>query len=55
MGKQGDEVKRVLRGGDRVVVEDQEGRVVDCVDNIPHAFCLGRSLMMTSLICCDNG
>jgi pimeloyl-ACP methyl ester carboxylesterase len=52
VGGQGDEVKRVLRGGDGVVVDDQEGeqqgteaigRVVDCVDSIPHAFCLGGS------------
>ena len=49
VGKQGDEVKRVLRAGDRVVVEDQEGRVVDCVDNIPHAFCLGRSFVVDLL------
>ena len=55
VGKQGDEVKRVLRGGDRVVVEEQEGRVVDCVDNIPHAFCLGKSVIVADQTCCDNG
>lgn len=51
VGTQGDVVKRVLRGRngevERVEEEheehaEQSGRVIDCVDNIPHAFCLGR-------------
>jgi hypothetical protein len=51
VGMQGDVVKRVLRGGkgegERVEGEheehaEQSGQVIDCVDNIPHAFCLGR-------------
>lgn len=51
VGTQGDGVKKVLREGkgegERVEEEheehaEQSGRVIDCVDNIPHAFCLGR-------------
>lgn len=50
VGKEGDAVKRVLRGEkesaeSEEVHGDDEGtveRVIDCQDNIPHAFCLGE-------------
>ncbi|KAJ9095338.1 hypothetical protein QFC21_005704 [Naganishia friedmannii] len=50
VGKQGDAVKRALRGEDDRAEstrgeEEEYGmveRVIDCQDNIPHAFCLGE-------------
>jgi hypothetical protein len=50
VGGQGTEVKRVMRshemgnGSERVEQEDtgSRSRVVDCADNISHAFCLGQ-------------
>ncbi len=44
VGKQGDDLKVVLRGTQGHVEEDtsESSQVVDCVDNVPHAFCLGE-------------
>lgn len=49
VGKMGEDVKKVLRdteteGNSTRVQEDREEgtRVVDCVDSVPHAFCLGK-------------
>lgn len=46
VGKEGDEVKRALQGeqesdGEKDTVE----RLIECKDNIPHAFCLGKSIL----------
>ena len=49
VGTQGNDVKNVLRGvkGDRVEQDSKDSnRVVDCVDSIPHAFCLGEFDML---------
>lgn len=44
VGREGDAVKGALRGEQEQVSEDDEiARLIDCKDNIPHAFCLGES------------
>jgi hypothetical protein len=44
VGKEGDAVKEALRG-EQEEKSDEEGvtRLIECKDNIPHAFCLGES------------
>jgi pimeloyl-ACP methyl ester carboxylesterase len=44
VGREGDDMKVVLRGTEGHVEEESSevSQVVDCTDNVPHAFCLGE-------------
>ncbi|KAJ9111273.1 hypothetical protein QFC22_006573 [Naganishia vaughanmartiniae] len=56
VGKEGNAVKRALRGNDAdsTDVDDKDSgtveRVIDCQDNIPHAFCLAHSDMIAEKV-----
>lgn len=50
VGKEGDAVKLALKGeqedSEREEEEDVVARLIECKDNIPHAFCLGKPSVM---------